>query len=134
MPEMPEDRPQLDASPFVRGVPSDSEIGARLQGRTEAMRRDHEGQGVDIDITVAREHRKQANLRARLHDLGIDKMRQQQCFVHAGARSDDDTATLPWSVLYDLFSTERGVLTRVDNQDGHWHEGTTYHNRLGAEG
>ena len=62
---------------------------------------------------MQREMTKQANLRARLIDLGFTREEIDRCYVTAGDDSNSDTVTLPWSVVYAAFNSTDGFAIGV---------------------
>lgn len=62
---------------------------------------------------MTREMTKQANLRARLRDLGFDQTQIERCFVTASEDAEDDTVTIPWSVAFRAFNRSDGLAMGV---------------------
>jgi hypothetical protein len=69
---------------------------------------DNEGQGAAVDEILARETAKEANLRARLTDLGVPVELRSRCYVHGKSKPSEDTITMPWEVIYHLIESEFG--------------------------
>ena len=65
-----------------------------------------DGQGPKIDNVMARETTKQANLRARLCDLGVPIELRERCFVHGDVDPALDAIDMPWSVIYFLIESD----------------------------
>lgn len=58
---------------------------------------------------MEREIHKETTLRARLHDLGIEKSRTDQVYVHAKP-DGKDVALIPWDIVYQLFNRVDGAM------------------------
>ena len=87
----------------------------RSRWRNSRFRHDCESQGDLINVMMQRELTKQTNLRARLKDLGFTVEEIERCFVDAGEDSNDDTVTLPWSVVYRAFNSTDGFAMGVQS-------------------
>ncbi len=122
MKHLPEDRPQFEASPGAQHIVPDHMVGAQMSGLKESFRDEWEGQGPHVDAVMAREHTKEANLRARLTDLGVPKHLRDRTFVHADADPHKDSIVMPWEVIYSLISSDRDK------------NGNVAANRMGAMG
>jgi hypothetical protein len=108
MPNLPEDRPQDRGEGNTPGVVPDWVEGARITGRPATAYRDiNEGQGSALNALLAREISKEATLRARLQELGIERDRTNNVFVH-GKADGKDVALIPWDIIFDLFNRDRG--------------------------
>lgn len=100
---VPEDNMHHEAG-HTPGVVPDWVLAARAEGRSVAYRGPEHDHGPAVNALLLRETRKEATLRARLADLGIERMRRDRCFVHAAPKAEDDMALLPWSVIFDLLN------------------------------
>lgn len=111
MPRLSEDSPYERGESSTSGVVPDWVEGAKLSRRTSTSYREaHEGQGPAINALLAREVTKEENLRARLHDLGIERERTKYCFVIGHVDPSRDSVNMPWSIIYDLLNRYDGRL------------------------